>query len=456
MPSPVQLTGGSFQDTEGNVLANGYLKFKLSQDCSVGGTNICSGVEVTVQLDGSGNARMSPPQYLWANDVLSPSPTFYRVTGYTEQGQPVWGPNNQQVIGNGGTFDLGTWIPNQVYTWTPNVIAPFPAAKTVTVPVSAAQILNLASTPIEILPGVDGVSYTPIAASLVYTPGTKGYVDPIVPSGGGGQRQWTLTGCADASTTSFSLTSVDQNVYRDTQGVGFYVGTVTGGDGSAFEGYPVNVSGFSMPGNNGTFLCVASDATDLTLCNSAAVSETHAGTAIIGTTVYTGTITGGDGNAYANDYFFINGFTNPANNGVFQCVASTATTLTLVNVAGVAETASAVATQGGQSFALNVPLAAPISGSQSVQYPFEGEVPVFNGFLQPFVMAICGTLTPQVTSTQQNSIASVPRASAPGQPVTFILWGYSNLQATPTGPTALTDGDGTLSLTLQYLQVSAE
>ena len=69
-----------------------------------------------------------------------------------------------------------------------------------------------------------------------------------------------------------------------------------------------------------------------------------------GNTVYTGTITGGTpvasgaANAYVGVAFTISGFTNGvANNGLFWCTASTATTLTLNNTAGVAETHAATA-----------------------------------------------------------------------------------------------------------------
>ena len=127
--SPVQLTGGAFQDSEGDVLANGYLTFLLSQDGSVSGVgNICSGIEIKIQLDSMGNVAAStstPPaadQYIWGNDAISPANTFYKVTGYTSEGQPSYGPNNQQVTGS-GTFDLGTWVPNQIISWVPPVQA---------------------------------------------------------------------------------------------------------------------------------------------------------------------------------------------------------------------------------------------------------------------------------------------------------------------------------------------
>ena len=116
MSSPCTITGGSFQDSEGNVLALGYLTFRLSQDASVNTSNICSGVEIRIALDSSGNVVGGSS--IWGNDVLFPPNTYYRVTGFTAEGQPVWGPNNQQVAGS--TFDLGTWIPNQVISWVPS------------------------------------------------------------------------------------------------------------------------------------------------------------------------------------------------------------------------------------------------------------------------------------------------------------------------------------------------
>jgi hypothetical protein len=123
--SPVQLIGGSFQDSEGNLLENGYLEMELSQDCTVTGVgNVCSGIKIRIQLDSAGNAASSsstppaPDQYIWGNDVLLPPNNFYRVTGFTAAGQPAWGPNNQQVTGS-TPFNLGSWVPNQIISWVP-------------------------------------------------------------------------------------------------------------------------------------------------------------------------------------------------------------------------------------------------------------------------------------------------------------------------------------------------
>lgn len=115
----IQITGGGFQDSEGNLLANGYLKMVLSQDCQVASTaQICSGIEVTVPLDGSGN--VSGIVNVWPNDQLLPVNNFYTVTGYTQQGQRAWGPNVQQILGS-TPFSLNTWVPNQLVVWNPTL-----------------------------------------------------------------------------------------------------------------------------------------------------------------------------------------------------------------------------------------------------------------------------------------------------------------------------------------------
>src|ERR1035437_4335700 len=119
----VQLTGGNFQDSSGGVLNLGYLLMKLSSDEEVNSSLICSGIEIRIQLDANGNVITTPPQSVWGNDQMLPDNSYYKVTGYTAAGQPAWGPNNQQVLGNGGTFDTGAWIPNTVISWVPGTSA---------------------------------------------------------------------------------------------------------------------------------------------------------------------------------------------------------------------------------------------------------------------------------------------------------------------------------------------
>jgi hypothetical protein len=119
----VQLIGGAFQDCAGNALANGYLLFVLSQDGVVNGsTQIASGREIKISLDSNGNVVTSPAQYLWPNDVIIPSDTFYTVSGYTSAGQLVWGPNAQQVLSSPSPYSISAWIPGTVNQLQGNVI----------------------------------------------------------------------------------------------------------------------------------------------------------------------------------------------------------------------------------------------------------------------------------------------------------------------------------------------
>lgn len=63
-----------------------------------------------------------------------------------------------------------------------------------------------------------------------------------------------------------------------------------------------------------------------------------------GSTVYTGTITGGASPNYVGQFFTIAGFDLTANNGYFLCTACSVTTLTLSNPNGVADTHAGTAT----------------------------------------------------------------------------------------------------------------
>jgi uncharacterized repeat protein (TIGR01451 family) len=163
---------------------------------------------------------------------------------------------------------------------------------------------------------------------------------PSVPVSEGFNEVLNLTAVAP-STTTLTLTAAGAAAGGDT----VYTGTITGGAGNAYVGDTVVVAGFTNAKDNGTFTCVASTATTITVNNANGVAQTHAGTATVTIgTVYTGTITGGAGNGFAGDSFVIAGFTNADNNGTFTATASTATTLTVNNTAGVAQTHAGTAT----------------------------------------------------------------------------------------------------------------
>lgn len=110
-----------------------------------------------------------------------------------------------------------------------------------------------------------------------------------------------------------------------------------------------------------------------TISSVAAASGTGgpAGTA---TTVYTGTFTNGGSNAYAGYIITLTGGSSAANNGTYLCLASTATTITLANPNGVAQssgtepTVQTAVTGGSQAnfIALTTDSTAPAAGDTTL------------------------------------------------------------------------------------------
>src|SRR5271170_6736591 len=85
-----------------------------------------------------------------------------------------------------------------------------------------------------------------------------------------------------ATITSVTQTDTPYTLTSVAASVGstaIYTGTITGGAGNAFAGYYFQVAGFVGTSNNGYFLCTASTALTLTLSNSMATLEVHAATA---------------------------------------------------------------------------------------------------------------------------------------------------------------------------------
>ncbi len=217
MPSKVQLIGGAFQDSEGNVLVNGYLTLRLSNDASISGVgNICSGVEITIQLDADGNVIASPAQSVWGNDNLLPVNTYYRVTGFTKAGQPAWGPNNQQIEGS-GTFDLGTWVPNSVISWQPVVNQPVVFENNGTIN-SSQTILNLESLDSSITITDEGggtlnlkASTGGVSASVLFSDGSMNLLYPSnegVDAAGGNAMSDQLNGVLISVLASITINHV--------------------------------------------------------------------------------------------------------------------------------------------------------------------------------------------------------------------------------------------------------
>ena len=154
-----------------------------------------------------------------------------------------------------------------------------------------------------------------VIASVATTVGSTAVYTGTIPDGDA-TNSITLTAAAAAA-----------------DGVTVYTGTVTGGTNNAFAGQWFTITVFDNGANNGTFLCIASTATTLTLVNASGATDTHAGTAVTGGLI--------------GSYFTIAGFATGANNGTFQCIGQTGTTLTLANGSAVAQTTATGTATGG-------------------------------------------------------------------------------------------------------------
>ena len=76
----------TFQDAQGNLVIEGYLLIRLSQDAKApDNSHICAGRATRTDLDV--NAQAFP--LLWANSVLTPAGTMYRVDTFTAEDRLV-------------------------------------------------------------------------------------------------------------------------------------------------------------------------------------------------------------------------------------------------------------------------------------------------------------------------------------------------------------------------------
>jgi hypothetical protein len=164
---PFILTGGGFQDSDGNPLAYGSLTAKLSADAYLEVTPpattssilVCAGQTLEYALDDEGNVSTSPPQYIWPNNLLtnalSLQVSFYQLSAFSADGQLVWGPNACILDGAlGYSLEVQTELP------TNNVTTVFTLPY---MPVTDSLIVysnGLAMTP--------GVDYTLSAATITF------------------------------------------------------------------------------------------------------------------------------------------------------------------------------------------------------------------------------------------------------------------------------------------------
>lgn len=82
-------------------------------------------------------------------------------------------------------------------------------------------------------------------------------------------------------TAGFSL-SLSGGVAAGGGNTAVYSGTFPGGVSNAYVGLTFDITGFTMPGNNGTFVCTASTTTTITVVNPKVGNELTPGTATVG------------------------------------------------------------------------------------------------------------------------------------------------------------------------------
>jgi hypothetical protein len=107
-----QITGGAFQDFEGNRLAYGYITLQLSHDEqeSVDPGQVVGGVPITIPLDLNGNVSGSPA--IWPNDQLAPANSFYIVNAFRKDGTLAWlSPQQITITSSPSPFNLGNVTP---------------------------------------------------------------------------------------------------------------------------------------------------------------------------------------------------------------------------------------------------------------------------------------------------------------------------------------------------------
>lgn len=199
MSSKVILAGGNFQSPEGDELANGYLHMVLSQDAQANqNTQVAGDRKLKIFLDGAGNIITAPAQSVWGNDVLFPTGTYYTVTAFTEEGQPVWGPNQVIVTSDSSEFDAGTWVPLPT-----NVISgPAPEVTIQQILLETNGVPNASQNVLDLIAGAN-ITLTDIVGGGVRIDATGG--------GGGGNPGPNFVG--------FSATPVFNLALGTTQGI---------------------------------------------------------------------------------------------------------------------------------------------------------------------------------------------------------------------------------------------
>ena len=217
------------------------------------------------------------------------------------------------------------------------------------------------------------------------TIGTINYIDGVQTFG----KTIILPVQSVAASTGTTASLVLTAVATSSGGNAVYTGTITGGAANALVGFTFTVAGFTNPANNGVFTAVASTATTLTLNNPNAVAATQAATAQGGIAVYSSVF--GDGQVVVGDSVVIAGFTTSANNGTFTVTAVGSSSVTVNNLAAVAETNPAATLSDVQNA---IPLAIALNvtgGTQEAASAFDAVVSTITKTGFTYVLDLAGT-----------------------------------------------------------------
>jgi len=272
------------------------------------------------------------------------------------------------------------------------------------------------------------------------TPGTSYALTAVAASSGPGQLAVSAVAASSGNQAAYTVAS--------------------GGTTNEWVGFSFIVAGFSNAQNNGTFICIASSSTTLTLRNSNAVAETVSATATSdeGAAVYTGTIVE-VANSLVGKTFVVAGFTDANNNGTFIATANNGTTtITLQNANTTAQSGqTATAKEQETSWSDAVASVASSTGvytgtfPEFAQFPIGGKVTI-TGFVTNAVnngtFTIVSATSTLLTTNNTASIAETASATAvidPTSTLTYFVDGTKNYNPTvATGP--VPSGDTTVAV----------
>ena len=170
-------------------------------------------------------------------------------------------------------------------------------------------------------------------------------------------------------------------------------------------------------------------------------SLTSVAASSVGHAVYTGAITSGASNLYSGKTVIVTGFKNTANNGVYVCSASTATTLTLSNASAVIETNAATANIFG-SFVIG-----SAAGTNCLFLLSSGVPPSITGNVSAYLfpgnssgnVGVFTYVYPKSTSgalASDTTLNSVSFAGSPLGPGAALKWNTVNASGAVTGQTS--------------------